>query len=514
MVFGSRMHWVHSSGDDPVLDALRLLPPATLSLVGDTGDYTAAALVAAVENERTWLKEMGGTRYALLADNGPAWVIADLALLENRVLQVPLPAYFAPAQIQHVLKDAGIDRVLTDQPDRLAQVLPDLKVIGQSRTSGLTLLSCPPLQGASAAPTGTIKVTYTSGSTGTPKGVCLGLDGPLTVARTLAAQSSNLGVKRHLCLLPLPTLLENLAGVYAPLIAGATCLVPSLKTVGMSYGGVDAPRLLATIAAQQPNSLILVPELLKLLVVAAEQGWRAPPTLKFIAVGGAAVPPDLLVRAHAVGLPAYEGYGLTECTSVVSLNLPGASRIGSAGRPLPHAHVRIDAEGQIHVRGSLLLGYLGDPQATPDEVATGDLGELDAEGYLHIRGRLSNVLITSMGRNIAPEWIETLLLEHPAIGQVVLTGEGRPFVVAVVSPAGPGVPDHLIDHAIEKTNSGLPDYAAVRGWVRADNPFAFAEGLLTANGRPRRTAIMGRYRERIAALYADATVASPTSAVA
>ncbi len=497
-----------------MLEALRSLPPETVSLVSENSVWTAAELAAAVEAERSWLSETGGVRYALLADNGAAWVIADLALLENRALHVPVPAYFTPAQVQHVLEDAGIDRLLTDQPDRLAKILPGLKVIGQSPTSGLMLLSYSSAQVAAVAPIGTVKVTYTSGSTGTPKGVCLGVEGPLTVARTLAAQSRSLGVKRHLCLLPLPTLLENLAGVYAPLLAGATCIVPSLKTIGMSYGGIDASRLLATIAAQQPNSLILVPELLKLLVIAAEQGWKAPASLTFIAVGGAAVPRELLARAHAAGLPAYEGYGLTECTSVVSLNLPGASCVGSAGRPLPYARVRIDAAGQIHVRGSLSLGYLGHPQSPPEEVATGDLGEIDADGYLHIRGRLGNVFITSLGRNISPEWIETLLLEALAIGQVIVTGEGRPFVVAVVSPATPGIPDHLIDVAIENANSRLPDYAAVRGWVRADKPFTFAEGTLTANGRPRRAAIIARYQDAIARLYVNDAATSPTSAVA
>lgn len=483
-----------------MLDALRALPPHTEALVDDRHRYTASALADAIARERDWLMASGGSRFALLADNGSAWVIADLALLDAQALHVPLPAYFTTAQVQHVLADAGIDRILTDQPERLQHLVPHASLLGTSPATGLSLLACAPQSQFGKAPRGAVKVTYTSGSTGTPKGVCLGAAGSLAVAATLAAHAGTLGIQRHLCLLPLPTLLENLAGVLAPLRAGATCIVPSLATVGMSYGQLDAQRLLGAIAFHQPNSLILVPELLRLLVTAAERGWPVPKSLAFIAVGGASVPRDLLLRAHTAGLPAYEGYGLTECTSVVTLNLPGASRIGSAGRPLPHAQVRVDDAGQVHVRGSLLLGYLGEDGPPPSEFATGDLGEIDAEGYLHVRGRISNLFITSLGRNITPEWIESVLLQDPAIGQVIVAGEGRPHPVAVIAPSAATVADGDVANAIERANLALPDYAAVRGWVRAAAPFTFAAGLLTANGRPRRNAILARYAEDLASL--------------
>ncbi len=483
-----------------MLEQIKALPPETVSLSGEDRSLSAGTLASLVDDECRWLQEKGGTRYALLADNSVAWIIADIALLELRTLQVPLPTYFTPAQIGHVLKDAGIDRLLTDQPARLQELFPDLVVVGRSPASGLTLFSHPRPDGIRLTPAGTVKVTYTSGSTGNPKGVCLGAAGQIAVAGTLAALSTSLQVHRHLCLLPLPTLLENLAGVYAPLLAGATCIVPSLATVGMNYGKVDPQRLLGTIAQHQPNSLILVPELLRLLVIAGEGGWAVPKSLRFIAVGGASVPRDLLIRAHATGLPAYEGYGLTECTSVVTLNLPGAARLGSAGKPLSHATVRIDEKEQIHVRGALLLGYLGDNTRAPAEVATGDLGEFDDEGFLYVRGRLRNIFITSMGRNLSPEWIEAMLLQQPAIGQVVVVGEGRPNPVAVITPAQDGFSDAVIDQAIARANAQLPAYAQVRGWIRTAGPFTTADGLLTANGRPRRTEIAARYRLALAAL--------------
>jgi long-subunit acyl-CoA synthetase (AMP-forming) len=263
--------------------------------------------------------------------------------------------------------------------------------------------------------------------------------------------------------------------------------------------------------------MILVPELLRLLLAAVARGWQAPKSLKFVAVGGASVAPELLERAAACGLPVYEGYGLSECTSVVALNSPSANRRGSAGRVLPHARVRIDEVGQIHVRGAVMLGYLGDAPgaaarpdgaagaaATGGEVATGDLGHLDADGYLFVRGRVKNLLITSLGRNVSPEWVERALLARPEIGQVVVFGDARPYVTALVVPARAGLDAAAVDAAIDAANASLPDYARVRRWAWAPAPFTAADGSLTANGRPRREVLLARHAALIESLYTEA----------
>ena len=487
--------------------AIDRAPADRVALDDGTRAVTYGELLELIPAERRRCAALGD-RHALLADNGVAWAITDLALHLGRLVSVPLPGYFTDAQLTHLLDDAGIDCLHTDDPDRARRLLPGWTACEASPATGLACFQRrPDGRARPSLPPGTVKVTYTSGSTAEPKGVCLGADDLETVAASLAAAAGSLGVRRHLCLLPLATLLENVGGVYAPLLSHATCVVPPSSATGMRYSGPDVPRLLGCIAGAAPESLILVPELLKLLVVAAGQGWPVPPTLRYVAVGGASVPVDLLEAAEAAGLPVYEGYGLSECASVVTLNTPEARRRGSAGRPLPHARVRIADDGQVMVSGVTLRGYLGgEPREPGREWATGDLGEFDADGYLYVRGRLRNLYITSYGRNVAPEWVEREIAQSPAVRHVMVHGEARPWAVALVVPSRDDVPPEAIGHAISAANRRLPDYAQVRRWARVDAPFTLADGLLTANGRLRRRAIVERHASLIESLYRDETL--------
>ncbi len=453
--------------------------------------------------EQAWLKQSGGKRFALLADNGCSWAVADLALHRSALLNVPLPGYFTVEQLQHVIGDAGIDTLLTDQPERAAQLAADFVAAGTSAQSGLHLFRRSTATTAQPVPPDTIKITYTSGSTAAPKGVCLSAQCLESVADSLAAATADFGLKRHLCLLPLATLLENVGGIHAALRSNASCIIPSLHTTGMSYGGLDPRKLIAAITAHEPSSLILVPELLRVLVMAAQQGWQPPASLRFIAVGGASVAPELLASAAQLGLPVYEGYGLSECGSVVCVNTASANRRGSVGRPLPHIRVRLDGQQQIMVSGPLMSGYLGDtawPEAAASEIATGDLGEIDADGFVYVRGRLKHLIITSLGRNISPEWVERELQMEPAISVAVVFGEARPWLSALISPAGTATSTE-ISAAVARVNARLPDYAQLRKWAAVTTPFTFANGLLTANGRPRRTRILKLHAGMLQSLY-------------
>lgn len=484
--------------------------PRRIALVGNGATLSFEDLQSEISRQYDRLLATHPRTIGLLMDNGPAWAIVDLAALKAQLPVVPLPAFFSSRQLLHTLRDAGIDTVFTDAPAILDEVLAKggikvnferIETIGARSVHILSIDAAEPPQ----LRPGVAKISYTSGTTGTPKGVCLRQTAIDNVARSLSNRAALQSGDRHLSLLPLSTLLENIGGIYASLLAGATCCLPSLHALG-TYGAarVAVPRMLAAMQTWQATTAIMVPQMLQGLVEAIEDGMRAPAGLHFLAVGGAPVSQRLLRRASACGVPVYEGYGLSECASVVAVNGPGQQRIGSVGKPLPHIKLGFADDGEILVAGAVFDGYLGDrPESRERFVATGDLGHLDSDGYLHITGRKKHMFVTSFGRNVAPEWIERELMLHPAIAQAAVFGEGRPWNTAVVVPTGAATVNTsaAILSAITETNRLLPDYAHVARWIVADAPFSIANGQLTATGRIRRGTVWQHYAARIEQLY-------------
>lgn len=303
---------------------------------------------------------------------------------------------------------------------------------------------------------------------------------------------------RHLPVLPLAILLENVAGLYTTLLAGGRYHVLSPAELGLDNPfRPDFMRLASVIDGEGATSLILVPELLRaLLMLMTFTGVRFP-KLDLVAVGGAKVSPKLLEQAATAGLPVFEGYGLSECASVVALNTPAARKVGAVGRPLPHLKVEISQNGEILVGPRPFLGYAGGAE-NAGEVCTGDLGRIDEQGYLHIDGRRSSTIINAYGRNIAPEWVEAELLAQPEIRQAIVFGEAQSELGALIVPLSPEVGEPAVAAAIARANQNLPAYAQVRRW-RLREPFDPAAGELTGNGRPRRAALLARHRDFIEA---------------
>lgn len=487
-----------------VLDALHEIDGALPAIDDGALRLSYADLQRSIASERRWLQSMGVRRCALLADNSARWILSDLALLACEATNVPIPPSFTRQQVAHVLEDAGVESVLTDDAERFSRDHSGFELVGSSYRTGLALLQRAGRLHAKLWTADISKVTYTSGSTGSPKGVRLRDSAIQAVTASLVAATAGLGIQTHLCLLPLATLLENIAGVYVPLTMGAKVIVRPGPSMGVSYSGLNLPLLLRTIEATSPESMILVPELLRVLVQAVRGGWQAPSSLRFIAVGGGAVSTELLQQSRDAGLPVFQGYGLSECASVVCLNTPSHDKPGSVGKPLEHARVRIDHDGQICVSGATMAGYLGGRGHPEDEVRTGDLGEIDADGFVYVRGRVKNMFITSMGRNITPEWVESELTSEAAIVQAVVSGEAKPYAVALVA-ANARTSEDSIEQAIARANSRLPDYARVRRWAPFPDAPTLANGLLTANGRFRRADILTRYHYLIDSLYAHAT---------
>ncbi|MFT5137375.1 MAG: long-chain acyl-CoA synthetase [Arenicella sp.] len=488
---------------------IRLKGVEALDKIAITDNYDSLSyqqLIDKVESLSQWLCSNDVATLALHAQNSIDWVVVDLACQEAGIRCIPLPDFFSDEQLENCLKDTLVDLLMTNSTALinkahnnhiLAREVVDvpcsiraLKLAPKIRHEDFSVKD-------QRCPSHTQKITFTSGSTGAPKGVCLTANHQWLTAEALAT-TIDLNSPKHLCLLPLATLLENVAGIYAPLLSGGTIVVPSDKERGLSgSSGLELRKLLECITNVAPATLILLPQLLAALVAACQQGWTPPNTLKFIAVGGAKVAPELLNQALSLGLPVYEGYGLSECGSVVALNTPSNSRPGKVGKLLPHCSLAVVDE-EIIVSNPIFQGYYDDRESWyPDLVYTGDLGLLE-DGYLIVNGRKKNIIISSFGRNINPEWVESELLGQPLLQQCVVVGENRPNLAAFIS-APQGVTDQQLQKWILKVNARLPDYAQVQAWERLD--LADWNGLLTANGRPQRQKLNQKFAQRIDALY-------------
>lgn len=447
--------------------------PTRPALRDDRQTITYGALPMAIAERAD--KLAGLSCAALALDNTAEWVMWDLAALQAGVTLVPLPPFFTATQTNHALQSAGCSALITAEG---IQPLPYLAV---------------------DLPRGTAKITYTSGTTGTPKGVCLSKQAMENVAASIVDLLGADYADHHLSVLPLAVLLENVAGVYAALMAGCTVMLPSLASFGTDY-----VHLRERLYESNAESVILVPEILRALM-AQITARGALPSLKFIAVGGSKIDPVLITQARAMGLPVYEGYGLSECASVVAMNTPFDDMPGSVGRPLPHITLHID-NGSIIIDNPGFLGYVGAPQSGSFD--TGDMGHIDDNGLLHVTGRQKNILITSYGRNISPEWVEAALLAQPAIAQAIVFGDAQPHLSALIVPRSV---DADIQDAITAANETLPDYAQIHAFYPVPR-FSPEDGTLTGTGRPRRSRILQLYgKENIMTFYERLTQETETA---
>lgn len=460
------------------------LRPHSVALRGAGRQFTYAQLVECIDATARrlapWLAQGAGCVGVALA-NSPAWVVVDLALLRLQRASLPLPSFFLAEQADAALRDAGADWVVESQGEG-----EPLEVAGEQvwfrRLNGNPARLHP----------GAAKVTYTSGSTGSPKGVCLSQPQMERVAQSIVARFGVQFAGVHAPLLPLGVLLENVAGLYPVLLAGGCYHVEPPEALGCANPfRPDFARMGAALQEAGATSLILVPELLRGIMAATAFGTMALPALNLIAVGGAKVAPDLISMARSLNLPVYEGYGLTECASVVAVNAPSADRPGTVGKPLAHVSLSFAEDGEIVVEGDTYLGYAGGaPHAGPTR--TGDIGSLDEDGFLRVTGRKNNLIITSFGRNISPEWVESELLAEPVIRHALVFGEGQAELRALIAPVLPNLEREHVAASIERANARLPAYARV-GAFELMAPLTVEAGLLTGNGRPRRQSILAAH---------------------
>jgi long-chain acyl-CoA synthetase len=499
------------TSQSPLLDAMlghaELRPEAIALRAADEAlSYADLANRVRQFSDELSTRHVGSLGIAL--DNCIDWAIADLAGMASGVRVVPIPGFFSDGQKNHLLKTAQVDCVVGTLPAVPAR--NDWTMLDDSCLAGPVHW----LQDAEGAQ-GSDKVTFTSGSSGQPKGVVLSASTIEATARGIVTALSPLQPQKHLSVLPFATLLENIAGLYAPLLNGSEVLIPSAAATGVGAAALDIEAFCALLDDSDADTIILVPQLLTALVTLCELGMLNASNLRLIAVGGGKVAPELLHRARAQDLPVCEGYGLSECCSVLTLNLPGQTREGSVGRPLPHAQIRVSEESEIEVRQPRMQGYLDQPGAAEGEdeeksglwYKTGDLGYFDADGYLYIDGRRRNVFITSFGRNVSPEWIEAGLTQHAAVAQALACGEARDHNLVLVWLRFP-MEQAEMETLVATANRELPDYARIHAVeILEGSPDA---DLITSNGRLKRAAALDRYASRIEQHYLQ-TPHSPSS---
>ena len=451
------------------------------AIVGPAHTFSYQDLLSRIRAGAQWAQALPN-RVGLLFGGAADCLVADLALSFAGKELVPLPAFFSDAQLAHIIATTALSHVVSD------------KVCGdRARRLGLMASELGAAADCGREPAADARrIIFTSGSTGRPKGVRLSARQVLASTAALAEATGAGADDRYLSLLPSALLLEQIAGIYVPLSVGAAVHLPD-----GSFGGPHPRSIASMIEEAKPTATVLVPELLMAwLRDLTALDRSAPRSLKYVAVGGAPVPAQLASAAWARGLPVYQGYGLSECCSVVCLNRPGDPGLGTVGRPLPGVRVTIES-GEIVVDGPTVMdGYLTEP-AVAGPWPTGDLGSFDPGGRLIVKGRKDNVIVTSAGRNVSPEWVEDLIAADPRIRRCVVVEHDGALAV-VITPVDKSITTWTapLRQILSDTTRTAPDYAKPRQClVLSDQEFAELD-LLTANGRPRRSAIRALVTQR------------------
>jgi long-chain acyl-CoA synthetase len=528
-----------------------------------------------------------GDRVAILSATRYEWVILDYAILSVGALTVPIYDTSSAEQVRWVLEDSGAVLVITETDahaqlvKELSDELPSLRKILHLESGGPAALdelaeagkSVPigQLDGRLAGLRATDPATliYTSGTTGRPKGCQLTHSNLLYETRGAAECFPTLLRKGERLLVFLPL---------AHVLARSLSMSAFANKVTIGYTS-DIKNLVPTFAVFKPTAVVSVPRVFEKVYNTAELKARdSGRGVVFDAAARTAIQwsmaqdtggPGLLLRArhalfdglvyhklraalggdcHAavsggaplgkrlchfyrgVGLTVYEGYGLTETSSAITVNRIGEERVGAVGKLLPGNSMAIANDGEVLVRGGVVFnGYWHNEKATGEAIVngwfhTGDLGSADDDGFLSIVGRKKEIIVTAGGKNVAPAVLEDQLRAHPLISQAMVVGDNRPFVGALIAidPEGFDVwkqhhrkeatasvadlvndPDLVgeIDEAVKESNQTVSHAESIRKFRILPVDFTVLTGELTPTLKVKRNVVTERFASEIEALY-------------
>lgn len=534
------------------------------------------------------------TKIVLLSENRPEWHFVDFACHLLRATLVPIFPTLIPDQIRYIVNNSDSEIVVVSnetQAAKIREIRGDLEKVkhviafepaaaGEGMMTFDAMLEKGRAKGdteeflqqavSRAQESDVATIIYTSGTTGTPKGVMLThgnlISDMLGSLQVLKVEEADTG----LSFLPLSHSFERLVD-YCYFYAGCKIVYADVERVAQDLADAKptvmaaVPRLYEKIKARVeqtaeeggglkkkifdwavavgkekalkdlaqepiPGGLSFKYGIANKLVFAKLQE-RTGGNIRFFISGGAPLSADVGLFFFAAGLKILEGYGLTETSPVLAVNPLERPKLGTVGRPIPGAEIKIAGDGEIVVRGPMVMkGYYKMPEATAEVLVdgwfhTGDIGEFDEDGYLKITDRKKQILVTSTGKNVAPQPIEKAVEGSRYIDQVIVIGDGRRFVSALIVPdfealekwakdqnlsygsheeliGKPEVND-LIWEEIQRQQQHFSDYEKIRKFSLLPEPFTIEGGQLTPTMKIKRAVVEKQFGELIEKMYAE-----------
>jgi len=528
--------------------------PSEVYMTQPTGNgavrtYTWAETLDESRRMAAYLQSFGfppGSKIALLSKNCAHFVMSDLAIWMAGYVSVALYPTLQPETVRYILEHSeakllfvgkldGWDAMKPGVPDGLPRVSYPSSPPNDYPTWDTLVKITPPIAGQPRRSLDeTALIVYTSGSTGQPKGVEQSFRS-VSVAGKGAAQALAVTKRdRFMSYLPLAHVFERACIESLTLHVGAKIFfVDSLDTFVQDLKRArptvfhSVPRLwlkfqqgvLQKIPGPKLDFLLSIPIVSRLLKRILLKGLGLG-SARLAISGSAPIPPDIIKWYRALGLELLEGYGMSENFAYSHVSLPGRSRVGYVGHPMPGVEQRLSPEGEVLVKSVAdMKGYYKQPDLTRSSftddgfLKTGDRGEIDADGRLRLTGRVKELFKTSKGKYIAPAPIENLLMADQHVEVSCVTGEGEPQPFALIQLAeqlrkqlAKGGDRDAVESALKKllktVNDQVEEHEQLAFLAVVNDEWQVENGLLTPTLKIKRSAIEARYAPKVSDWYA------------